>query len=159
MNTIRIPFRRINRWAQGFVARRTKDTGLTPSQIQALRHIGYHKVMSQQELVEDMGVDKAAVTRLVSGLEERGYVIRTADPNDGRAKVLQATEAALQVKDDVIALEEAYYDWLLEGLEPEMRETFTRAMELLLQRAREGRRSGYSEVDAWRKKDGDGSCI
>ena len=158
MNTIRISFRRINRWAQGFVARRTRDTGLTPSQIQALRHIGYHKVMSQQELVEDMGVDKAAVTRLVAGLEERGYVIRTVDPKDGRAKVLQATEAALQVKDDVIALEEAYYDWLLEGLEPEMRENFTRAMDLLLQRAKEGRRSCYCEIDAKREKDGDGSC-
>jgi len=158
MNTIRISFRRINRWAQGFVARRTRDTGLTPSQIQALRHIGYHKVMSQQELVEDMGVDKAAVTRLVAGLEERGYVIRSADPKDGRAKVLQATEAALQVKDDVIALEEAYYDWLLEGLEPEMRENFTRAMDLLLQRAKEGRRSCYCEIDAKREKDGDGSC-
>ena len=131
---------------------------MTPSQIQALRHIGYHKVMSQQELVEDMGVDKAAVTRLVAGLEERGYVIRTADPKDGRAKVLQATEAALQVKDDVIALEEAYYDWLLEGLEPEMRENFTRAMDLLLQRAKEGRRSCYCEIDAKREKDGDGSC-
>ena len=140
------------------MARRTRDTGLTPSQIQALRHIGYHKVMSQQELVEDMGVDKAAVTRLVAGLEERGYVIRSADPKDGRAKVLQATEAALQVKDDVIALEEAYYDWLLEGLEPEMRENFTRAMDLLLQRAKEGRRSCYCEIDAKRETDGDGSC-
>ena len=73
MNNIRLCFRKINRWAQGYVARRTKDTGLTPSQIQALRHIGYHQVMSQQELVEDMGVDKAAVTRLVAGLEELGY--------------------------------------------------------------------------------------
>ena len=70
MNNIRLCFRKINRWAQGYVARRTKDTGLTPSQIQALRHIGYHQVMSQQELVEDMGVDKAAVTRLVAGLDD-----------------------------------------------------------------------------------------
>ena len=124
MNNIRLCFRKINRWAQGYVARRTKDTGLTPSQIQALRHIGYHQSMSQQELVEDMGVDKAAVTRLVAGLEERGYVTRTTDPNDGRAKVIQATEAALQVKDDVVALEEAYYNWLLEGLTAEQREAF-----------------------------------
>lgn len=159
MNNIRISFRRINRWAQGFVARRTKDTGLTPSQIQALRHIGYHKTMSQQELVEDMGVDKAAVTRLVAGLEERGYVIRTADPNDGRAKVIQATEEALQVKDDVIVLEEAYYDWLLEGLEPDERAVFCTAMEKLLQRAREGRRSCYSQIDTCKKEEGDGACI
>ena len=159
MNNIRISFRRINRWAQGFVARRTKETGLTPSQIQALRHIGYHKTMSQQELVDDMGVDKAAVTRLVAGLEERGYVIRTADPKDGRAKVLQATEEALQVKDDVIALEEAYYDWLLEGLTSEERQVFCAAMEKLLQRAREGRRSCYSQIDTGKKEEGDGACI
>ena len=77
MDNIRLCFRRINRWAQSFVARRTMDTELTPSQIQALRYITYHGTMSQQELVEDMGVDKAAVTRLVAGLEELGYVTRT----------------------------------------------------------------------------------
>ena len=153
MNNIRLCFRKINRWAQGYVARRTKDTGLTPSQIQALRHIGYHKTMSQQELVEDMGVDKAAVTRLVAGLEERGYVVRTADPRDGRAKVIQATEAALQIKDDVIALEEAYYNWLLEGLTARQREDFSQALEILLARAREGLRSCYSQLDACRKQE------
>ena len=159
MNNIRISFRRINRWAQGFVARRTKDAGLTPSQIQALRHITYHQVMSQQELVEDMGVDKAAVTRLVASLEEMGYVVRTADPKDGRAKVIRATESAMQVKDDVVALEEAYYNWLLEGLSPEEREAFCKSMNVLLQRAREGRHSCYSELDAIREKERDGGCI
>ena len=158
MNNIRLCFRKINRWAQGYVARRTKDTGLTPSQIQALRHIGYHQVMSQQELVEDMGVDKAAVTRLVAGLEELGYITRTADPRDGRAKVLRATEAALQVKDDAIALEEAYYNWLLEGLEPQQREVLFEALEILLERAREGRRTCYSQLDACRQQEEDKPC-
>ncbi len=158
MENIRISFRRINRWAQGYVARRTRNAQLTPSQIQALRHITYHGTMSQQELVEDMGVDKAAVTRLVTGLEKLGYVIRTADPKDGRAKLIQATEAAMQVKDDVIALEEAYYDWLLEALPPEEREQFVRQMDLLLQRGREGRRSCYCQLDARRQKEEDGSC-
>ena len=95
----------------------------------------------------------------MAGLEERGYVIRTADPKDGRAKVIQATDAALQVKDDVIALEEAYYGWLLEGLTEEELENFARYMDVLLQRAREGRRSCYCELDACQKKDGDGNCI
>ena len=158
MDNIRICFRRINRWAQGFVARRTRGAGLTPSQIQALRHITYHGTMSQQELVEDMGVDKAAVTRLVAGLEELGYVIRTADPRDGRAKVIRATEAAMQVKDDVVALEEAYYNWLLEALTPEERACFAQQMEKLLNRAREGKRCCYRELDACKKEDGDGGC-
>ena len=158
MENIRICFRRINRWAQGYVARRTQNAQLTPSQIQALRHITYHTVMSQQELVEDMGVDKAAVTRLVAGLEELGYVTRTPDPKDRRAKLIRATESAMQVKDDVIALEEAYYEWLLEGMTPEERESFAHCMDRLLQRAREGRRSCYSQLDAQREREDDGSC-
>ncbi len=158
MENIRIGFRRINRWAQGYVARRTQNAQLTPAQIQALRHITYHGTMSQQELVEDMGVDKAAVTRLAAGLEELGYVIRTADPKDGRAKLIQATEAAMQVKDDVIALEEAYYTWLLEELTPAEREQFAQMMDRLLKRGREGRRSCYCQLDAQRKKEEDGSC-
>lgn len=158
MENIRLCFRRINRWAQGYVARRTQNAQLTPSQIQALRHITYHNVMSQQELVEDMGVDKAAVTRLVAGLEELGYVVRTADPKDRRAKLIRATEAAMQVKDDVVALEEAYYAWLLEGLEPREREQFAQCMDRLLQRAREGKKSCYCALDTQRKKEEDGPC-
>ena len=158
MENIRLCFRRINRWAQGYVARRTNNAQLTPSQIQALRHITYHNVMSQQELVEDMGVDKAAVTRLVAGLEELGYVTRTPDPKDRRAKLIRATEAAMQVKDDVVALEEAYYNWLLEGLSPQERENFAGYMDRLLQRAREGKKSCYCAVDAERKKEDDRSC-
>lgn len=158
MENIRLCFRRINRWAQGYVARRTQNAQLTPSQIQALRHITYHNVMSQQELVEDMGVDKAAVTRLVAGLEELGYVTRTPDPKDRRAKLIRATEAAMQVKDDVVALEEAYYAWLLEGLTPEERENFAHCMDRMLQRAREGKKSCYCALDAQRKKEDDDSC-
>ena len=65
----------------------------------------------------------------------------------------------MQVKDDVIALEEAYYDWLLEGLTSEERQVFCAAMDKLLQRAREGRRICYSQIDAGKKEEGDGTCI
>lgn len=43
MDDIRQCFRRIHRWAQCYVQRHTRETGLTPAQIEALRHIVYHK--------------------------------------------------------------------------------------------------------------------
>ena len=142
MDDIRQCFRRIHRWAQCYVQRHTRETGLTPAQIEALRHIVYHKTMSQQELVEDMGIDKAAVTRLAAALEEKGYLVRSTDPKDGRAKLIHATEAAYAVRDDVISLEAAYYDWLLAGLPEGEREVFARQLSDLLERARQGRRCG-----------------
>ena len=129
MNETRLCFRRIDRLAQSYVARNTRGSGLTPTQIQALRHITWHGTMSQQELVEDMGIDKAAVTRLAAALEEKGYLVRSTDPKDGRAKLIHATEAA-------------YYDWLLAGLPEGEREVFARQLSDLLERARQGRRCG-----------------
>lgn len=142
MNETRLCFRRIDRLAQSYVARNTRGSGLTPAQIQALRHITWHGTMSQQELVEDMGIDKAAVTRLAAALEEKGYLVRSTDPKDGRAKLIHATEAAYAVRDDFISLEAAYYDWLLAGLPEEERAVFVRQLSDLLERAREGRRCG-----------------
>ena len=80
MDDIRQCFRRIHRWAQCYVQRHTRETGLTPAQIEALRHIVYHKTMSQQELVEDLGIDKAAVTRIVAALEQRAISAAARTP-------------------------------------------------------------------------------
>ena len=44
------------------------------------------------------------------------------------------------------ALENEYYDWLLQGLSPEERESFERQLRRLMQRAREGRRCCYSQL-------------
>lgn len=156
MAEIRLCFRRINRLAQGYVNRRTRDGELTPSQIQALRHITYHQVMSQQELVEDMGIDKAAVTRVVAALEKLGYVTRSADPQDGRAKRIHATEKAMEVKGDVVALESAFYHWLLEAVAQEERPLLERQLNTMLERARSGRKDGYAALEQERR--GENGC-
>lgn len=156
MDEVRRSFRRIQRWAQSYVQRNTRATGLTPAQLEALRHITYHGTLSQQELVDDLGVDKAAVTRLVAALEQAGYVYRSADPKDGRAKLIHASQLAFQVKDDVAALENDYYRWLLSGMSPEEQEQFAAQLERMMQRAKEGRRLGDGAIR--RGKDGRECC-
>lgn len=146
IDEVRKSMRRIQRWAQSYVQRNTRATGLTPAQLEALRHITYHGTLSQQELVDDLGVDKAAVTRLVASLEQDGYVSRSADPRDGRAKLIHATEKALQIKDDVASLENEYYRWLLAGLPQAEREQFMEQLAVLMQRARMGRRWGDDAI-------------
>lgn len=143
---VRKSMRRIQRWAQSYVQRNTRTTGLTPAQLEALRHITYHETLSQQELVDDLGVDKAAVTRLIASLEQGGYVCRSADPKDGRAKLIHATDKAMQIKDDVASLENEYYRWLLAGLPEEEQAQFEKQLAFLMQRARMGRRLGDNAI-------------
>ncbi len=151
MKEIRLCFRIIHRLSQGYVSRHTRDDELTPSQIQALRHIAFHQVMSQQELVEDMGIDKAAVTRIVATLEKEGYVTRSADPNDGRAKRIHATEKANEIQEDVLSLERAYYRWLLEAVPEDEREQLEKNLNAMLERAREAKKDCYAALERERR--------
>ncbi|TLP45032.1 MULTISPECIES: MarR family winged helix-turn-helix transcriptional regulator [Cohaesibacter] len=50
--------------------------------------------LSQTELAEALYLEKSSVSRLVVGLEKRGWVQRTKDTDDGRKHVLIATPDA-----------------------------------------------------------------
>jgi len=43
------------------------------------------------ELAEDMLISKQAVNDLLRDVEDRGYIIREADPADGRARIIRLT--------------------------------------------------------------------
>ena len=47
--------------------------------------------LSQGQLGEQLYLDKSSVSRLTTGLEKRGWVMRSKDPDDNRKKVLIVT--------------------------------------------------------------------
>ena len=49
--------------------------------------------MNQLELVKRGSYDPSTTTNMLKLLERRGYVIREADPDDGRAKIVRLTAA------------------------------------------------------------------
>ena len=48
------------------------------------------------ELAERASMTKQSVGEVTSDLEQRGYLERVADPNDGRAKIIRLTTQGLQ---------------------------------------------------------------
>ena len=104
------------------------------------------KLPSVRALVSSLAINPNTIQRAYESLEQEGYLCRCPDPRDGRAKLIHSTEKAIHIKDDVAALENEYYDWLLQGLSPEERESFERQLRRLMQRAREGRRCCYSQL-------------
>lgn len=61
------------------------------SRYRAMRRI-VARPWSQRELAEQMRIDAPAASVIVSDLCARGWATRTADPDDGRRKVVEATE-------------------------------------------------------------------
>ena len=52
--------------------------------------------IGQDQLVEQLDVSKAAVSRALASLEGKGYAIRQRDPDDKRAYRIQLTDKALE---------------------------------------------------------------
>ena len=58
-------------------------------------------------LADRAGVSKQAMGQLVADLEQRGYIERTPDPNDGRATLVQFTEQGWAFLQDAYQVKQA----------------------------------------------------
>ena len=71
--------------------RRHELAGLTPTQLAALATVERSGPMRLGDLAAAEGIAPSTLTRLVTALEESGYVRRFADPSDARASTLAIT--------------------------------------------------------------------
>ncbi len=71
--------------------RRHELAGLTPTQLAALATVGNSGPIRLGDLAAAEGIAPSTLTRLVTALEDSGYVRRDADPNDARASTLAIT--------------------------------------------------------------------
>jgi DNA-binding MarR family transcriptional regulator len=79
------------------VMRRGGPTGLGPGSISALATLVRCGPMRLGDLATREGVAPPTLTRIVVGLEDSGYVVRAADPDDRRATRVQSTPAAVEL--------------------------------------------------------------
>lgn len=67
---------------------------LQPTGYKVLTLLVHHGARQQVELAEELQTDKAMMSRTVKQLAEFGLVECTADPHDGRAKLISITDGA-----------------------------------------------------------------
>ena len=75
---------------------RTAGGGLSHGLLSALSTISKQGPIRLADLAQRELVSAPSATRLVTELEARGLVTRTVDPADGRAFLIEATEAGVQ---------------------------------------------------------------
>ena len=83
---LRVAIARLSRWL-----RRHELAGLTPTQLSALATVDRIGPLRLGDLAAAEGIAPSTLTRLVTVLEERGYVERCPVPSDARASTLAIT--------------------------------------------------------------------
>jgi DNA-binding MarR family transcriptional regulator len=130
--TLREAIQRLNRRV-----RQTRPVGdLTFSQLSALTSLQLAGALTPRELADTERVQPPTMTKIVGKLEDRGLVVRTPHPTDGRQVILSATEQGRAVHAEY---EQARNEWLagqLAALGPDDRDVLARAAEILRQVAR-----------------------
>jgi len=89
----------------GKLSRRLRPTlagsGLTPSEISVLFTIVRFGPLRLSELAEIERLNPTMLSRVVAQLTEAGLIRRTADPQDGRAALVQASAAGRRMRERI----------------------------------------------------------
>lgn len=111
--------------------RQEADAGLSPSLTSALATIERHGPLTPSRLAELERVQRPTATRVLARLEEEGLVARTADPDDGRSRVIGVTAEGSARLRSIRTRRNAYLARRLEGLPAEELRTLEEAAGIL----------------------------
>ncbi|MFD0691874.1 MarR family transcriptional regulator [Actinomadura fibrosa] len=100
---------------------------LSLTQFAALAAIERHGSMTPRELADHEKVQPPSMTRVIAHLEERGLVMRSPHPTDGRQVVLSATDGGAALLREERRRKEAWLSRRLVELTEDEREILRRA--------------------------------
>lgn len=115
--------------------RRSGDLGsLSPGSAAALGTLVRSGPMRLGDLAAAEHVTAPTMSRIVSGLERYGYLGRTADPADGRAQLLTATDEAKSLVNGLTSARIQRFADALDDIDAEQRDTMKEALAILIGR-------------------------
>ena len=133
---------KIAREAQKLNAMVFKETNIGSSELELIHYVRHHPGTTQQEAANELHGEKGAVTSLV----KKGYLICRQDIKDKRKHLLYPTKKAQTLKQSRTSIEAAFYDWLLEDLNQEEKETFLITLDKVYAKSKKESRSHFPNV-------------
>lgn len=137
---------KIAREANKLVIRTMKENGIGSGEFDLIHLIRHNPGLSQKEIRQQLNMDKGAVARRTANLEQKGYLVRSENPADGRSQLLYPTQKAEELKTSKTTVETLFYEWLLDELEPDERTAFIATLEKLYLRSKKESRSGFPHI-------------
>jgi DNA-binding MarR family transcriptional regulator len=117
--------------------RRHGESSLTASQVSALSTLEDFGAMRISTIAGYESLGAPAATRVVASLEELGLVLRTSDPDDKRASLIELTDFGRSTLSELWRKRTLDIDTMLERLTPTERATIEAALPALEKIARD----------------------
>lgn len=113
---------------QIFFSEKLKPLGITSAQFMYIVSICEKAGQTQDELSQEIMIDKSAVAKTLSSLEASGFIERKVNPDDKRAFNVYPTYKAHAIYPMIVKLKAEWHEMLLEGLSELECEIFEKLM-------------------------------
>ena len=114
-----------------------KSTGLSMPQFSILMQLHYKGACGMSEISERFDVSAAAASQLVDKLVQAGYIERTEDPHDRRARLLKLSVNGAKLVDNGIQERYRWMDTLTSSLSSSDQKKITEALDILTEAAQQ----------------------
>ena len=105
------------RSARQYINDNLRPLDLSSAEGNILLHLFTHgQEMGQEQLVAQLDVSKAAISRTLNSLEKKGYVTRQRDPIDKRAYRIRMTDKALEIGPAIEQIYNYIFTLALQGI-------------------------------------------
>lgn len=104
---------------RAYVNTLVKKEGLTHGECNFLATIAKNEGLSQEDVRQQILIDKSAITRIMQSMIEKGYVRREMNKSDHRYSCLYLTDKAKEKMPYIFETFKKSSMWMLEGLNDE----------------------------------------
>ena len=111
--------------------RQEAGADISPTLTAALGTIERHGPITPSELATAERIQRPTATRIATGLEERGLIVRAPDPTDGRASLLSVSAEGRALLKRLRGRKNAYLARSLRDFSEDDLETLARAADVL----------------------------
>ena len=115
--------RRLQVWVFQDFIRTLAPVDIRPAQYSVLVVIAANPGLSQSDLADRLGIERARLVRVLDKLEKRGLTRRLASPSDRRSHALRLTPAGQKTLKRAAVLAAMHEAKLIERLGPEQRKS------------------------------------
>lgn len=126
----------VGRCATLWRSARLKGTGLDACDQPYLFYICRHPGCSQDELCQELFVNKSSVTRHLAHLEREGYVTRVQSPSDRRTLLVSPTDKTLAVRPLLLEMAKEWNAIITKGFNEAETAQFAALLERVLANAK-----------------------
>jgi DNA-binding MarR family transcriptional regulator len=122
-----------NNVSQAF-ARKVEAHGVTVAEWVLMRQLLEIEAVAPSRLAKRMGMTRGAISKLADRLIAKSLLVRTADPQDGRAHTLSLTRAGRSMVPRLAALADANDAEFFDHLAPKERAALLRTLQQIVEK-------------------------